>query len=145
MRLTKDSKENKGFAFVTFADKEAVQRAIEDVQDREYKVPLQAVGLPAFHNVSHSVMNNVLRSMLDGLLQGRTLRGSLSQAKHRLFVGNVPKGLREKELRNIIKSKGQGVVNIEMFKVCFVLWLFAFLQLKFQVCANGGVLLQDQQ
>ena len=57
----------------------------------------------------------------------------------------MPKGLSEKELRNIIKSKGQGVVNIEMFKVCFVLWLFAFLQLKFQVCANGGVLLQDQQ
>lgn len=40
MRLTKDkdTKENKGFAFVTFMDKEAAQRAIEDVQDREFKV-----------------------------------------------------------------------------------------------------------
>ncbi|CAL5004463.1 unnamed protein product [Urochloa decumbens] len=86
VRLTKDreTKENKGFAFVTFADKDAAQRAIEDVQDREYK--------------------------------GRTLRCSLSQAKHRLFVGNVPKGLSEEELRDIIKGKGPGVVNIEMFK-----------------------------
>ncbi|CAO2177591.1 unnamed protein product [Urochloa humidicola] len=86
VRLTKDkeTKENKGFAFVTFTDKDAAQRAIEDVQDREYK--------------------------------GRTLRCSLSQAKHRLFVGNVPKGLSEEELRNIIKGKGPGVVNIEMFK-----------------------------
>ncbi|XP_062191779.1 heterogeneous nuclear ribonucleoprotein Q [Phragmites australis] len=86
VRLTKDkdTKENKGFAFVTFTDKDAAQRAIEDVQDREYK--------------------------------GRTLRCSLSQAKHRLFVGNVPKGLSEEELRNIIQGKGPGVVNIEMFK-----------------------------
>ncbi|GJN39836.1 hypothetical protein PR202_gb28982 [Eleusine coracana subsp. coracana] len=85
-RLTKDkdTKENKGFAFVTFTDKDAAQRAVEDVQDREFK--------------------------------GRTLRCSLSQAKHRLFVGNVPKGLSEEELRNIIQGKGPGVVNIEMFK-----------------------------
>jgi len=95
VRLTKDreTKENKGFAFVTFTDKDAALRAIEDVQEREYK--------------------------------GRTLRCSLSQAKHRLFVGNVPKGLSEDELRNIIKGKGPGVVNIEMFKVRFVIsWLF---------------------
>ncbi|AQK51052.1 RNA-binding (RRM/RBD/RNP motifs) family protein [Zea mays] len=86
VRLTKDkdTKENKGFAFVTFMDKEAAQRAIEDVQDREFK--------------------------------GRTLRCSLSQAKHRLFVGNVPKGLSEEELTNTIKGKGPGVINIEMFK-----------------------------
>ena len=38
---------------------------------------------------------------------------------HRLFIGNVPKGLSEEELTNIIKGKGPGVVNIEMFKVCF--------------------------
>jgi heterogeneous nuclear ribonucleoprotein R len=40
VRLTKDkeTKENKGFAFVTFTDKDAAQRATEDLQDREYKV-----------------------------------------------------------------------------------------------------------
>jgi hypothetical protein len=53
------------------------------------------------------------------LVQRRTLRCSLSQAKHRLFIGNVPKGLSEDELRNIIHEKGPGVVNIEMFKVRF--------------------------
>ena len=58
----------------------------------------------------------------------------MSQAKHRLFVGNVPKGLSEDELRNIIKGKGPGVVNIEMFKVCFVIsWLFSILHYKSQV------------
>jgi heterogeneous nuclear ribonucleoprotein R len=32
----KDSNENKGFAFITFTDNVAVERAIKDVQDREY-------------------------------------------------------------------------------------------------------------
>ena len=58
----------------------------------------------------------------------------MSQTKHRLFVGNVPKGLSEDELRNIIKGKGPGVVNIEMFKVRFVIsWLFSILHYKSQV------------
>ena len=58
----------------------------------------------------------------------------MSQTKHRLFVGNVPKGLSEEELRNIIKGKGPGVVNIEMFKVRFVIsWLFSILHYKSQV------------
>ena len=34
----KHTKENKGFAFVTFTGMDAAQRAIEDMQDREYKV-----------------------------------------------------------------------------------------------------------
>jgi heterogeneous nuclear ribonucleoprotein R len=34
----KETKENKGFAFITFTDKEAAQRAVEDVQDKDYKV-----------------------------------------------------------------------------------------------------------
>lgn len=80
----KDTKENKGFAFVTFTAKDVAQRAIEELHDKDHK--------------------------------GRTLRCSLSQAKHRLFVGNVPKGLSEDELTSIIKGKGPGVVNIEMFK-----------------------------
>lgn len=86
VRLMKDkeTKENKGFAFVTFTAKDVAQRAIEELHDKDHK--------------------------------GRTLRCSLSQAKHRLFVGNVPKGLSEAELTTIIKGKGPGVVNIEMFK-----------------------------
>ena len=46
MTKDKDTKENKGFAFVTFTDKDAAQRAIEDVQDREYKVVATSANSP---------------------------------------------------------------------------------------------------
>ncbi|URE42424.1 hypothetical protein MUK42_14067 [Musa troglodytarum] len=48
--------------------------------------------------------------------KGRKLRCSLSQAKHRLFIGNVPKSLAEDELRKILEDSGPGVEHIEMFK-----------------------------
>ncbi|KAJ4774741.1 RNA-binding (RRM/RBD/RNP motifs) family protein [Rhynchospora pubera] len=86
VRLVKDkeTKENKGFAFVTFKTKEAAQSAIEDVHEKEFK--------------------------------GRTLRCSVSQVKHRLFVGNVPKGLSEEDLQKIFKTNCPGVDSIEFFK-----------------------------
>lgn len=86
VRLVKDkeTKESKGFAFVTFTTKEAAQSAIEEVNEKEFK--------------------------------GRTLRCSVSQVKHRLFVGNVPKGLSEEDLRKIFNANCPGVENIEFFK-----------------------------
>jgi heterogeneous nuclear ribonucleoprotein R len=69
---------------------------------------------------------------------------SLSQAKHRLFVGNVPKGLSEEELTNIIKGKGPGVVNIEMFKVrSVILWGVHLYITSFRFSNRDGVS-QDQ-
>jgi heterogeneous nuclear ribonucleoprotein R len=146
--LTKDkkTKENKGFAFVTFADKDAAQCAVMDVQDREYKVLRLTKMLNLLHNlhrVSHSAMFDTL-TCHDLVVQGRTLGCSLSQAKHRLFVGNVPKGLSEEELTNIIKGKGPGVVNIEMFKVrCVILWGVHLYITSFRFSNRDGVS-QDQ-
>jgi heterogeneous nuclear ribonucleoprotein R len=48
----------------------------------------------------------------------------VSQVKHRLFVGNVPKGLSEEELRKIFNTNCPGVDNIEFFKVSFSSGLF---------------------
>ncbi|XP_043717457.1 heterogeneous nuclear ribonucleoprotein Q-like [Telopea speciosissima] len=48
--------------------------------------------------------------------KGRTLRCSLSQTKHRLFIGNIPKSWSEAELRKVIEENGPGVENIELLK-----------------------------
>ncbi|OVA14772.1 RNA recognition motif domain [Macleaya cordata] len=48
--------------------------------------------------------------------KGRTLRCSLSQAKHRLFIGNIPKSWTEEDLRSVIEENGPGVENIELLK-----------------------------
>ncbi|XXG68074.1 hypothetical protein AAC387_Pa06g1251 [Persea americana] len=48
--------------------------------------------------------------------KGKMLRCSQSQAKHRLFIGNIPKSLTEDDLRKAIEESGPGAENIELFK-----------------------------
>ena len=55
----------------------------------------------------------------------------MSQVKHRLFVGNVPKGLSEEELGNIFNTNCPGVDNIEFFKV-FSFFCLVFSEENFQ-------------
>ncbi|KAF6143746.1 hypothetical protein GIB67_041250 [Kingdonia uniflora] len=49
--------------------------------------------------------------------KGRTLRCSLSQSKHRLFIGNLPKTWSEEEFKKLIEENGPGAENIELIKV----------------------------
>ncbi|GMN42820.1 hypothetical protein TIFTF001_012020 [Ficus carica] len=49
--------------------------------------------------------------------KGKTLRCSLSETKHRLFIGNVPKNWTEDEFRRVVEEVGPGVENIELIKV----------------------------
>ncbi|XP_062155461.1 heterogeneous nuclear ribonucleoprotein Q [Alnus glutinosa] len=48
--------------------------------------------------------------------KGKNLRCSLSETKHRLFIGNVPKSWTEDEFRKVIEEVGPGVENIELIK-----------------------------
>ncbi|PIA34861.1 hypothetical protein AQUCO_03700259v1 [Aquilegia coerulea] len=48
--------------------------------------------------------------------KGRTLRCSLSQAKHKLFIGSIPKGWTEKDLRVAIEKNGPGVEHVDLVK-----------------------------
>lgn len=48
--------------------------------------------------------------------KGKTLRCSLSETKHRLFIGNVPKSWTEDEFRKVIEEVGPGIENIELIK-----------------------------
>ncbi|KAL4369941.1 hypothetical protein AHAS_Ahas06G0016100 [Arachis hypogaea] len=48
--------------------------------------------------------------------KGKTLRCSLSETKHRLFISNIPKTWTEDEFRKHVEAVGPGVENIELIK-----------------------------
>ncbi|XP_022974823.1 heterogeneous nuclear ribonucleoprotein Q-like isoform X1 [Cucurbita maxima] len=49
-------------------------------------------------------------------VKGKTIRCSLSDSKHRLFIGNVPKSWTEDEFKRLIEGVGPGAENIELIK-----------------------------
>ncbi|KAK2419435.1 heterogeneous nuclear ribonucleoprotein Q [Trifolium repens] len=48
--------------------------------------------------------------------KGKTLRCSLSETKHRLFIGNIPKTWTEDEFRKAVEGVGPGVEGIDLIK-----------------------------
>lgn len=81
---SKDSSENKGYAFVTFRTKELATKAIEDLNNSEFK--------------------------------GRKIKCSTSQAKHRLFIGNVPRNWVDDDLKKVVTKIGPGVNKVDLMK-----------------------------
>ncbi|KAK7258446.1 hypothetical protein RIF29_24023 [Crotalaria pallida] len=48
--------------------------------------------------------------------KGKTLRCSLSETKHRLFIGNIPKNWTDDDFRKVLEGVGPGVENIDLIK-----------------------------
>ncbi|XP_068340458.1 heterogeneous nuclear ribonucleoprotein Q-like [Pyrus communis] len=80
----KDSGEAKGYAFVTFRNKELASKAIEELNNSE--------------------------------LKGKRIKCSTSQAKHRLFIGNVPRSWGEEDMKKAVTDIGPGVISVELLK-----------------------------
>lgn len=49
--------------------------------------------------------------------QGKKLKCSTSQAKHKLFIGNVPRNWGEEDVKKVVNKVGPGVVAVELLKV----------------------------
>lgn len=58
----------------------------------------------------------------NSLLQGKRIKCSTSKAKHRLFIGNVPRSWGEEDLRKVVMEVGPGVTGVELVKVSAI-WL----------------------
>ncbi|GER33735.1 RNA-binding (RRM/RBD/RNP motifs) family protein [Striga asiatica] len=80
----KDSKESKGYAFVTFRTKELASKAIKDLNGSE--------------------------------LKGKKVKCSSSQAKNKLFIGNIPRNWGELDMKKVVNRVGPGVVAVELLK-----------------------------
>lgn len=63
---------------------------------------------------------NCIYSSLSPLSQGKRIKCSTSKAKHRLFIGNVPRSWGEEDLRKVVMKIGPGVTGIELVKVCAI-------------------------
>lgn len=51
------------------------------------------------------------------LSQGKRIKCSTSQSKHRLFLGNVPRNWEQEDLRKVVMEVGPGVTAVELVKV----------------------------
>ncbi|KAK6918200.1 RNA recognition motif domain [Dillenia turbinata] len=59
---------------------------------------------------------NAIEELTNKEFNGKTLRCSLSEAKNRLFIGNVPKNWTEDQFRKVVEEVGPGAENIELIK-----------------------------
>lgn len=67
------------------------------------------------------LMSYILKTLL--FYQGRKVKCSPAQAKHRLFIGNVPRNWGEEEMKKAVNKVGPGVIKIELLKVCMLSYL----------------------
>ncbi|CAH2064292.1 unnamed protein product [Thlaspi arvense] len=81
----KESGDGKGYAFVTFRNKDLASEAIDNLNNTEFK--------------------------------GKRIKCSTTQAKHRLFLGNVPRNWTETDIKKAANRIGPGVQNVELPKV----------------------------
>ncbi|KDP34291.1 hypothetical protein JCGZ_12820 [Jatropha curcas] len=80
----KDSNENKGFAFVTYRSVDLASKAIDELNNTDFK--------------------------------GKKIKCSTSQAKNRLFLGNVPRSWKEEDLTKVVMEVGPGVTAVQLVK-----------------------------
>ena len=50
-------------------------------------------------------------------IQGKKIKCSTSQAKHKLFIGNVPRTWGEEDMKKVVAEIGPGVITVELLKV----------------------------
>lgn len=77
----------------------------------------------------HFDICSILNCINSPFSQGKKIRCSTSQAKNRLFIGNVPRSWGEEDLRKTVTEAGPGVTAVELVKVCTMLLYITFLLL----------------
>ncbi|KAG7560616.1 RNA-binding domain superfamily [Arabidopsis thaliana x Arabidopsis arenosa] len=80
----KESGDGKGYAFVTFRNKDLASKAIDTLNSTEFR--------------------------------GKRIKCSTTQAKHRLFLGNVPRNWTESDIKKAANRIGPGVQIVELPK-----------------------------
>ncbi|KAG2674416.1 hypothetical protein I3843_13G118800 [Carya illinoinensis] len=65
---------------------------------------------------STELASKAIDELCNNEFKGKKIKCSTSKAKHRLFIGNVPRSWGEEDLRNIVTEIGPGVTAVELVK-----------------------------
>nr|CAD1829867.1 unnamed protein product [Ananas comosus var. bracteatus] len=57
-----------------------------------------------------------IRDLRNAEFKGKKIKCSTSQAKHRLFIGNVPRNWTKDDLKKVVSEVGPGVINVDLMK-----------------------------
>ncbi|XP_051114067.1 heterogeneous nuclear ribonucleoprotein Q [Andrographis paniculata] len=60
--------------------------------------------------------STAIRELNNAEYKGKRLKCSTSQAKNKLFIGNVPRNWGEQDIKKVVKKVGPGVVAVELLK-----------------------------
>ncbi|KAG8374110.1 hypothetical protein BUALT_Bualt11G0096800 [Buddleja alternifolia] len=61
--------------------------------------------------------SKAIKELNNSELKGKKLKCSTSQAKHKLFIGNLPRNWGEKDVKKVVNKVGPGVIAVELLKV----------------------------
>jgi heterogeneous nuclear ribonucleoprotein R len=71
----------------------------------------------AFVNFSNvDLASKAIQNLNNSALKGRRIKCSESQAKHRLFIGNIPRSWDDEDLQKAVDNVGPGVTAVELVK-----------------------------
>ncbi|KAI3471807.1 hypothetical protein Pfo_028460 [Paulownia fortunei] len=65
---------------------------------------------------SKELASKAIKDLNNTELKGKKLRCSTSQAKHKLFIGNVPRNWGEEDMKKVVNKVGPGVIVVELLK-----------------------------
>ncbi|KAG8374107.1 hypothetical protein BUALT_Bualt11G0096500 [Buddleja alternifolia] len=60
--------------------------------------------------------SKAIKELNNSELKGKKLKCSTSQAKHKLFIGNLPRNWGEKDVKKVVNKVGPGVIAVELLK-----------------------------
>lgn len=73
------------------------------------------IKLSLSYNIYLWLLQNLL-VLCYGFSQGKKIKCSASQAKHRLFIGNIPRNWTEDDLKKAVLEVGPGVTSVDLMK-----------------------------
>ncbi|KAL0374862.1 UNVERIFIED_CONTAM: Heterogeneous nuclear ribonucleoprotein Q [Sesamum radiatum] len=65
---------------------------------------------------SKELASKAIKELNNAELKGKKLKCSTSQAKHKLFIGNVPRNWGEEDMKKVVNKAGPGVIAVELLK-----------------------------